>query len=323
MKILFIIATIMVSLVSFNSHAVYAKITACDEAVCKDYFKTYKKYARMGYADAMDTLGQLYYYGYGTKKNVKKALKQYRSAAKYGSVKGQYNAAMIYINEDKFRDIDEGVKYLKKAARNKNVSSAFLLGMIYFSPDFYEQDFDEADKWLTMAYESGSKEVPPYLRALQSNEQFTQKNFPELFNAIAITPLPEPEVTVQVAATTEANSPAATEIAAETPSSTNATAKERKITKAPENENLGDTEVITVVGRLTDLFDTQIASLRNAYPEKGGQSTGTKIAGKSCAQTLSCGYTNRQAFAKGIRNIMGDAAVAKFNSESFAGPAGF
>jgi len=200
------------------------------------------------------------------------------------------------------------VKYLKKAARNNNVGSAFLLGMIYFSPDFYQQDFDEADKWLTEAYEKSFKQLPKFIDHMKKTEHFTAANFPDLFDAIEEAPglLEQPIILAAKAKATKASVQA--QVEPDAPDS----AQQRTITSAPENENLGDTEVITVVGRLTDLFDIQIASLKNAYPEKGGQSTGTKIIGRSCAETLSCGYANSQAFNQAIDNIAGSAAISSF-----------
>ena len=61
-------AILFFSTIGTNSFAATATISACQEEVCKDYFKQYKKYARLGYADAMVTLAELYYYGHGTEK---------------------------------------------------------------------------------------------------------------------------------------------------------------------------------------------------------------------------------------------------------------
>lgn len=287
-------AILFFSTIGTNSFSATATISACQEEVCKDYFKQYKKYARLGYADAMVTLAELYYYGHGTEKNIKKALKQYKSSAKYGSVKGQFKTAMIYLNNDEHRDLDDGIKYLKKAARNGHDTASLLLGIIYFSSDNHKQDFKEADKWLAKAHKKKNKKIPAFIEHIKSTGNFSANNFPDLTAAIEENP-------IQIASE-----------AKQAPKnvSTASSSKKQKV------------EVITVYGSLIDMFDAQLASLRNTYPEKGAQNTGSRIAGKTCAQTLACGTTSDEDFTRGVRNIMGDQAVAMFHEE-FRGTAGF
>ena len=314
-----IILFVVTSLLSCNTFAASATMGPCKESSCVDYFKKYKKYARLGYVDAMATLAEMYYHGHGTEKNMESALKQYRSAAKYGSVKGQYKAAMMYINNEEFLDLDKGVKYLKKAARNNNVGSSFLLGLMYFSPDFYEQDFEEADKWLSKAYQKGFKKMPAYIEYMKKSGHFKAADFPNLMEAIENSPIAIAKVApVKVAPAKVAPAKVAQNKAAPTKSTT--------LTKTSGhtsgNAKTTDMEVITVYGNLNDILDAQLASLRNTYPEKGAQSTGSKIIGKTCAQTISCGLTSEADFSRGVSNIMGDHAVASFH-EAFRGTAGF
>lgn len=305
-----IILLVVTSSLSCNTFAASATMGPCKESSCVDYFKKYKKYARLGYVDAMVTLAEMYYHGHGTEKNMESALKQYRSAAKYGSVKGQYKAAMMYINNEEFIDLDKGAKYLKKAARNNNVGSSFLLGLMYFSPDFYEQDFEEADKWLSKAYQKGFKKMPAYIEYMKKSGHFKQADFPNLMEAIENSPI----VIAKVEPVKVAPAKVAQNKAASTKSTT--------LTKTSDQTSETDMEVITVYGNLNDILDAQLANLRNTYPEKGAQSTGSKIIGKTCAQTISCGLTSEADFSRGVSNIMGDHAVASFH-EAFRGAAGF
>ena len=282
-----------------NSFAASAKIGPCMDKICVDYFKEYKKYARLGYADAMVTLAEMYYYGHGTEKNIKKALKQYKSAAKWGSVKGQYKTGIMYLNEEEVKDLDDAVKYLKKAARNKHVNAALLLGVIFFSEDYFEQDFSEADKWLTKAYEKGHKKAPAFVEYMKTTEHFNTENFPDLIEAISENPIK----------------------IADRADNVDNLQKTTQLAHQPQSKK--KMEVITVYGSLPDLFDAQLASLRNTYPEKNAQNTGSKIIGKTCAQTLSCGLTHDEDFVRGIRQVMGDHAVATFKAEGYIGKAGF
>ena len=310
-KALTLISIFVAVLLSCNTFAATATIGPCQDSGCVDYFKKYKKYARMGYSDAMVTLAEMYYYGHGTKINMKKALKQFRSAAKYGSVKGQYKTAMMYFNNAKFKDLDEGIKYLKKAARNNNVGSSFMLGIMYFSPDFYEQDFEEADKWLSNAYRKGYKKMPVYIEFMKKSGHFKETNFPNLMEEIENSPITIAKV-----------SPAEVEPAQAKVAPVKSKAFTKTSGQTAENSKKSDIEVITVYGNLNDIFDAQLASLRNSYPEKGAQNTGSKIIGKTCAQTMSCAPNSNADFKRGVKMIMGDHAVATFH-ESFRGKAGF
>ena len=261
-------------------------INACDDDECVRYFKQYKKYAKAGYAEAMATLGDLYYNGHGTKANQGKALKQYRKAAKYGSIKGQYKAAMMYMNNPEHRDLDKAVKYLKKAARSNSADAALLLGVIFFKPDYYERDFDEADKWLTRAYKSGHPQAAEFINFMKRTENISAKQMPDLWEAIDDDP-------------TLLN--VATQAAEQAPETTVLTAKQRE-----------DIEVITVTSDLHNLFDIQLAGLKNTYPDKGAVNTGSKIVGQTCEKNLACGASDKGEFGIMLRGLVGiiDTSVA-------------
>jgi len=62
---------------------------------------------------------------------------------------------MVLIADETFKGIDAGVKYLKKAARNKDNNAALVLAMIFSRENYHELDFSEYDKWLTQAYNNG------------------------------------------------------------------------------------------------------------------------------------------------------------------------
>ena len=307
-----LISILVASLLSFNASAASAKIGPCKEKICIEYFNKYKKYARIGYTDAMVTLAEMYYYGYGTEKNMKKALKQFKSAAKYGSVKGQFKTAMMYFNTPELEDLDDGIKYLKKAARNNSVDSSFLLGIMYFDDNFYEQDFDEADKWLTQAYERGYDKMPAYIKLMEKSEHYTENNFPNLKEAIAANPMNlahSDQVSVQPEGAEE-TATTGTDNATNTSDEANSSSTGK------------DIEVITVYNDLPQILDSQLTSFRYSLPEKGAQNTGSRIIGKTCAKTMSCAPTSNEDFKRGVRLVLGDHAVATF-SESFRGYSGF
>ena len=50
--------------------------------------------------------------------------------------------------------------------------------------------------------------------------------------------------------------------------------------------------------------------------------TGSRVIGKTCAQTMSCAPTSDADFNRGIKLVMGERAVATFH-EAFRGKARF
>jgi len=292
-----IIFSLLCLVASYSSSSVAAKIGACQDKVCVDYFKQYKKYAKAGYADAMFTLGELYTYGHGTEVSMKKAQKMYKKAAKYGSIKGQFKAAMNYLNEGEYQNVSSGVSYLKKAARGKSSDAAFLLGVIYTKPDFYEIDLSLSDKWLSKAYESKHKNVLPFVQMLKKKGTFNQKNFPDLWatigdDLISIDTLEQGQELAQ-------NSPK---------KSPNKNLQPSQQVKKEQSKM----EVITVTYSLHELFTAELASFRHSYPEKGAESTGSSIIGKTCAKSLSCSTTSQGEFDRLAMQLVGKEFITKF-----------
>ena len=128
-------------------------LEACDTAQCKEYFKAYKILTKRGHSEAMATLGELYYTGYGTKKDNKQALKWFRRAAKFGIVTAQYKAGVMYLQDTEYKDIDKGINYLEKASKFDFPPASLVLGKAYLSDEFGLKNDKKADHLLSSAYE--------------------------------------------------------------------------------------------------------------------------------------------------------------------------
>ena len=280
----FKIVTFVVACLSINTVTHAAEISACESAECVSYFKKYKKYAKAGHARAMVTLGELYYHGYGVDKSLKKALRQFRRAAKYGSILGQAKAGLVYLTEPEFLDKDEGLKYLKKAARNKDGGSAFLLGIIYNDKEYGFYDPQESDKWLSKAYRYRNREVRSYIEKIRFDKDFTANNFPKVSKLIATLATSSKEVQ---------------------PNDLVASTDTKPVSAIlwPEDESM---EVITVSPpTLIEIFDEELADLKNAYPEKYAVGTGTNIIGRSCEHMVSCNVTSKADFERLLDSMDG------------------
>jgi len=245
-------------------------LESCQDAKCVDYFKQFKKYARAGHASALATLGEFYYYGYGTDKDIHLALQKFKRAAKYGSVYGQNRAGVLLLSVPELKDTDKGIKYLKKAARNRHGDSAYLLGIIYASKDFGYYDSLESDEWMMKAHSLGHSKVRGFIADMSQSKNFNTSNYPQLFELIE-------ELYVEQGIS---NKEATDQVASLNKKSLNVIWPE-------ENEH----EVLTVTAPLqtiSQLFDYKLASMKNTFPDKYQIGTGSRIRGQTCEKNVSC-----------------------------------
>lgn len=253
---------------SVSNSATASNIEACLEQKCVDYFNKWKVLASRKITLASSVMGELYYQGYGTEKDLSKSLKYFRRAAKYQFTYAQYRTGLFYLYEKDFIDYDDGVKYLKKAARRGHGESAFILALGYGSGEFGDKDIEESDKWLEKAILAKNSKAQGYANFLHKNNKIQHKDYPKISTMIA-------DLTVATPS--------------ETTASTQVTLEEKNEIQWPEDS---DTEVITVSApSVEDVFDDAIQELKNNPPKSAG-TTGTRIIGKSCEDLISCNSTD-------------------------------
>lgn len=126
---------------------------------------------------AMSALGELYYQGYGTEKNLDKSLQYFRKASKYQFAYAQYRTGVFYLMEENFIDNEQGIKYLRKAANNGHVESAFLLGVIFSTGELGIKDVGESDKWLVKALKDKHFTAQKYAGYLYKSGQFNDSHY--------------------------------------------------------------------------------------------------------------------------------------------------
>ncbi|WP_394130758.1 tetratricopeptide repeat protein [Shewanella maritima] len=153
-----ILATLLASpFISFSSHSSIqtqekSLIEECHTQECNSYFVRFKTFSKSGYVDAMYMLGELYYQGYGTKKNEERALKWFRKASKFDLPHAQFKAGVIYIRPGENQDIERGIKYLKKAHKNNFNPATHLLGLLYLEGEYVSKDMDVATQYFKQTY---------------------------------------------------------------------------------------------------------------------------------------------------------------------------
>jgi len=225
-------------------------LSACDTKDCKEYFKAYKILTKRGHSEAMATLGELYYAGYGTDKNTKQALKWFRRAAKFGITSAQYKAGILYLQESDYQDIDKGLSLLKKSTKHSFSPGAFALGKVYLNGGLVTQDLAKADEWLSQAFSLNNQETVKFASKLKNSPKTSSLALPKLFSLV--------DSQVETHATNASNPP------------------------------IDEMETITVSApKYTEYFDAEIARLNNSIPDTSS-GTGSNISGKTCGNMWGC-----------------------------------
>ncbi len=263
-KLYLIVLALNVALIGDNQ-AQAAKLEACMTQTCIDYFNEWKKLSYRKYNTAISALGEFYYEGYGTEKDLDKSLKYFKNAAKYKYPYAQYRTAMFYLLEEDYLDKDKGIKYLKKAARQGHSESAFLLAVTYGTGELTEKDTQESDKWLDKAIKGGHSKAQRYANYLHSQGDITYNDYPK--------------VTTMIALLSDYSAPS-------TDTDKTAPIVASNAIQWPQDS---DIEVIEVHSpSVEEIFDFALAFLRVNPPASRG-TTGTRIVGKTCLDRFSCG----------------------------------
>jgi len=225
-------------------------LSTCDTKDCKEYFKAYKILTKRGHSEAMATLGELYYAGYGTDKNIKQALKWFRRAAKFGITSAQYKAGILYLQESDYQDIDKGLSLLERSTKHSFSPGAFALGKVYLNGGLVTQDLAKADEWLSQAFSLNNQETVKFASKLKNSPKTSSLALPKLYALVG--------ERVETHATSASNPP------------------------------VDEMETITVSApQYTEYFDAEIARLNNSIPDTSS-GTGSNIAGQTCGHMWGC-----------------------------------
>lgn len=125
-------------------------------------FNWFKYSAKNGCPEAMNNLGKCLEEGYGILwANKWRAMKYYRSAADLAFAPAQYNIGVHYFFGDGLpQDIEEGLKWLKSAARLGSPSAQMTLGNIYSEGlEGVDTDTITALDWYTKAINNNDEKV--------------------------------------------------------------------------------------------------------------------------------------------------------------------
>jgi hypothetical protein len=246
-------------------------IEPCMKEQCVFYFNKWKTMASAKRVLAMTAVAELYYNGYGTNKDLVQSIRYFRKASRYQLPYAQFRTGVFYLMEEDFLDYEMGVKFLKKAARNGHIESAFLLGVIYGTGDLGFQSVAESDKWLAKALKANHPVAQKYAGYLYNNDQVGDEEYVKVNELVA-------KLDILISDTKDKES-----------KSLNV----RSEIQWPEDPNR---EIITVSApSLEEQFDFYLERLRKAAPNLLN-TTGSRVNGRTCAKMLSCYTVDKEDF---------------------------
>ena len=119
--------------------------------------KLYKAGAKENNDLASTYLAYLYQYGLGVEKNEALAKTLYEKVIKKGFSTAQYYYGRFLI-EASAKDYEQGIKYLKKAAKQKNSDAQLYLAKLFLEGKVVVKSFTNAKKWYEIAINEGSSQ---------------------------------------------------------------------------------------------------------------------------------------------------------------------
>ena len=114
----------------------------------------FKRAAGLGNSEAILELGIMYEDGDGVRKDIRKAMQLYRTAAELGEANAQQNVALLLVKEGEHNAV-EAAHFYKLAAAQGLTEAEFNLAMCYEAGTGVDVDFEEAKRWYARAAEKG------------------------------------------------------------------------------------------------------------------------------------------------------------------------
>ncbi len=149
----------------------------------KDFKKAvtnYRKAAKQGYAAAQNNLAIMYNDGKGVEQSYTEAVKWFRKAADQGYAKAQDNLAIRYYNgEGVEQSYTEAVKWFRKAADQGYANAQYNLAYMYKNGEGVEQSYTEAVKWYRKAAEQGDAAAQNSLAIMYNDGKGVEQSYTE------------------------------------------------------------------------------------------------------------------------------------------------
>jgi TPR repeat protein len=134
----------------------------------------YKKAARLlqkpaeqGNAEAQASLGFMYEFGEGVRKDDQKAIYWYKKAAEQGNADAEFSLGNSYLDGERVRqDCQKGIKLLTKAAKQGHIQAILSLGRMYWHGLRVRQNKSLAKEYFGKACDLGIQDACDYYKTL-------------------------------------------------------------------------------------------------------------------------------------------------------------
>ncbi len=128
-------------------------------------------------------LAHMYQYGLGLNKDENYAKELYEEVVKSGFSLAQYFYGKLLI-EGEQKDYEQGIKYLKKSAKQKNTEAMLYLANIYIEGKIIEKSFVKGKKWLESAANEGDSKGLYELGKIYFEGKEVLQNYTKAFDYI-------------------------------------------------------------------------------------------------------------------------------------------
>jgi len=118
-------------------------------------FRWFQRAALANYAPAQNDVATLLSAGVGTRQDHNEAISWWTRAAKNGYAPAQVNLALSLLSHEDLAEKEQGVHWLKQAAKKKDARGEFWLGILYTTGRGVTQNSKLAAEWYRRAAERG------------------------------------------------------------------------------------------------------------------------------------------------------------------------
>ena len=170
---------------SENQAEEFFKLAEQEEYVKKDYsaaFGLYKKAAELGHSEAMNKLGQMYYDGKGTEKNLNEAFKWCKKSYDSGNVHASYDLAWLYnCGAGTEKNLYKAFNLLQEAEKAEIFKATIALGLMYLKGGGTTVNPQKAFECFRKAVMKGDNDAVTYLADMYYNGEGTPQDFDKAF----------------------------------------------------------------------------------------------------------------------------------------------
>ena len=142
-------------------------------------FRWFQRAALENYAPAQNDVATLLAAGVGTRQDRSEAINWWTRAAKNGFAPAQVNLAINLLRHGDLAEKEQGVHWLKQAAKKKDARGEFWLGILYYTGKGVTQNSKLAAEWYRRAAERGYSRAQNNLAICYSSGTGVERNLGE------------------------------------------------------------------------------------------------------------------------------------------------